>query len=295
MIDTIFKGCNNFVCSLHKFLIYHLTHNWTLCISCYLCLWKADTVVRFCSSIVVCCQLSFPLHTIVCLLAKIHHQCVSIVNYKIIWSGGVVILNSFFSVQILFYVPWNGYKQTTVNIPISTYAFIHRKLHLSGSNHSCAMKFRVIFFPFSLWAKGSLCSVLVFSQKGKWWTKAASRMVKLLNLSDVLLVRNILKQKRTTLKIVIVFFFFKKFQPWFIHCAMVWWIELSPLDLWLLSFYIPSLLLLSLTIMVSLLQLDALNEKTLHAASSEMTISERGTEAVVLTAKNLGEVITKLF
>lgn len=47
--------------------------------------------------------------------------------------------------------------------------------------------------------------------------------------------------------------------------------------------------------MVSLLQLDALNEKTLHAASSEMTISERGTEAVVLTAKNLGEVITKLF
>lgn len=231
------------MCSLHKFLIYHLTHNWTLCISCYLCLWKTDTVVRFCSIIVVCYQLSFPLHTIVCLLAKIHHQCVSIVNYVvIIWSGGVVILNSFFAVQILFYVPWNGYKQTTVNIPISTYAFIHRKLRLSGSNHSCPMKFRVIFFPFFFYKQQVLFVLfLFFSQKGKWWIKAASRMVMLLNFSDVLLVRNVLKQKRTTLKIVIVFIFFKKFQPWLIHCATIWWIELSPLDLWLLSFYIPSL------------------------------------------------------
>ncbi|BBN70114.1 hypothetical protein Prudu_1436S000400 [Prunus dulcis] len=35
---------------------------------------------------------------------------------------------------ILFYVSWDGYKQTTISIPISTCAFIHRKLHLSGEN-----------------------------------------------------------------------------------------------------------------------------------------------------------------
>lgn len=106
--------------------------------------------------------------------------------------------------QILFYVPWNVYKQTTVNIPISTYAFIHRKLHLSGSNHSCAMKFRVIFFPFSFKQKVLFVLFLFFPKRG---SDESKQLVMLLNLSDVLLVRNLLK-KRTTLKIVIVFIFY---------------------------------------------------------------------------------------
>jgi hypothetical protein len=38
-----------------------------------------------------------------------------------------------FSVQIIFYVSWIGCKQATVDLQSLTYTFIHRELHLSGT------------------------------------------------------------------------------------------------------------------------------------------------------------------
>lgn len=155
--------------------------------------------------------------------------------------------------QILFYVSWDGYKQTTISIPISTFAFIHRKLHLSGNDlrkwhqvqFSLFCKRRKCCSLGNLWdalGKLFLCSstrnqtlpVFFFGKKNKaLWACISSRpylLVKFWNKKEGLhskpwnyLLRNC------------------KF--WLIESAMIWWAELSPVDLWLVSFYVISSLL----------------------------------------------------
>lgn len=186
-------------------------------------------------------------NTVECPLAKMHCECVST-----LWNNCELI----FSVQILFYVSWDGYKQTTISIPISTCAFIHRKLHLSGNDLHKWHQVQFSFFlrkekmqlpeqllnlwdalgklflcsstrnqtlPFyffgkknkALWACISSCSYLLV----KFWNKKEGLCSKQWNY----LLRN------------------RKF--WLIESAMVWWAELSPIDLWLVSIYVISSLL----------------------------------------------------
>lgn len=109
--------------------------------------------------------------------------------------------------QVLFYVSWNGCEQTRITIQISTHAFFHRKLHLSGDFQ--IFEFCIYLHLYAL-LFSSLSSLLMFF------------------LADT---RDMMLSHR--------FHFFQKYRvlQGCIHCSFIWKFVFLPLKAWGKSFY----------------------------------------------------------